>query len=108
MHRKLLACAALVMLAAFSAGAQTVADRVARLTKALDLTSAQQAQAQTIFTDEKSALAAAAETSERAKARAAASAAFRNILTPGQQAKYAKMGTAGPGGSASRRVGGSH
>ncbi len=108
MQRKLLVCAAL---AVFLAGAQTVADRVARLTKALELTSAQQAQAETIFTDEATALAAAkddASTAERAKARAAASAAFRAILTAEQQTKYAKMGTLGAPGTASRRVGGSH
>ena len=111
MQRTLLACAALAMLSILPAEAQTVADRVARLTKALELTSAQQAQAETIFTDEAAALAAAkddAGTAEQAKARAAASTAFRAILTAEQQAKYAKMGTLGAPGTASRRVGGSH
>jgi hypothetical protein len=111
MQRTLLACAALAVLAILPAGAQTVADRVARLTKALELTSAQQAQAETIFTNEATALAAAkddAPAAERTKAKATASAAFRAILTAEQQAKYSKMGTLGAPGTASRRVGGSH
>jgi hypothetical protein len=105
MHRKLLLSAAL---AVSLAGAQTVDGRVARLTQALDLTSAQQAQAQTIFTEEGTALAAASGASERAKAKASAAEAFRLILTAEQQAKYAKMGTRETPGAASRRAGGSH
>jgi len=106
MHRKLLACAALAVLAILPAGAQTAADRVARLTKALDLTSSQQSQAETIFANEQKAVAEAS-TTEKAKTRADASAAFRAILTAEQRAKYAKLGTLELQRTA-RRAGGSH